>query len=141
MKEAGFFPHTSQSGSAFKGRSTDADAEEAGADADATAEEAGADTDVDADSDADLDTGADASGEGGVGEEGTDNDGIVEVDGTVAALDGFPPFFFVMGWCVGLLEARWAVAGTSAVSVPRTRRPSAQGQGLMGGAGSGGEID
>ena len=101
MKEAGVFPHTSQSGSAFKGRSTDAAAEDAGADADAAAEDAGADTDVDADSDADLDSGADASGEGGVGEEeGTDNDGNVEeVDGTVAAPDGFPPFFFVMGWC------------------------------------------
>ena len=101
MKEAGLFPHTSQSGSAFEGRSTDAADEEAGAEAyaDAADEEAGADTDTGAD--------ADASGEGGVGEEGTDNDGNVEeVDGTVAALDGFPPFFFVMGWCVGLLEAR-----------------------------------
>ena len=38
MKEAGLFPHTSQSGSAFKGRSTDAAAEEAGADADAAGE-------------------------------------------------------------------------------------------------------
>jgi hypothetical protein len=94
MKEAGLFPHTSQSGSAFKGRSTDAAAEEAGVDAVAAAEEEVADA---------------SSGEGGVGEEeeGEDNDGNVEeVDGTVAALDGFPPFFFVMGWCVGLLEAR-----------------------------------
>ena len=91
MKEAGVFPHTSQSGSAFKGRSTDAAAEEAGVDAVAAAEEEVADA---------------ASGEGGVGEEGEDNDGIVEeVDGTVVALDGFPPFFFVMGWCVGVLEA------------------------------------
>ena len=97
MKEAGFFPHTSQSGSAFKGRSTDAVAEEA------RTEEI-TDTDADAVTDAD----ADASGEGGVGdEEGTDNDGDVsEVDGPVAALGGFPPFFFVMGWCVGLLEVR-----------------------------------
>ena len=101
MKVAGVFPHTSQSGSAFKGRSTDAAADEAVVVADATAEEAGADADAAA---ADADASA---GEGGVGEEGTDNDGVVEeVDGTVAALDGFPPFFFVMGWCVGLLEAR-----------------------------------
>ena len=41
-----------------------------------------------------------------------DNDGAVEeVDGTVAALGGFPPFFFVMGWCVGDLEVGRAVAG------------------------------
>ena len=102
MKEAGFFPHTSQSGSAFKGRSADAAGEEAGADADTTAVETGADSD------------ADASGEAGVGEEGTDNDGIVEVDGLVAALDGFPPFFFVMGWCGWCLRSQWTVAGASA---------------------------
>ena len=91
MKEAGVFPHTSQSGSAFKGRSTDAAAEEACADADADAAgEGGVGKGVD--------TAEDVSEEGGVGEEeGTDNDGNVEeVDGTVTALDGFPPFFFVM---------------------------------------------
>ena len=127
MKEAGLFPHTSQSGSAFKGRSTDAAAEEAGADADA-------DADATAGTDTDADTDADASGEGGVGEEeGRDNDGDVEeVDGTVAALDGFPPFFFVMGWCEGLLEVRRTVAGASTASVHHTRRPSAQGQGVAG---------
>ena len=39
--------------------------------------------------------------------EGTDNDGNVEVDELpVAALDRFSPFFFVMGWCVGVLEVR-----------------------------------
>ena len=38
MKEAGLFPHTSQSGSAFKGRSNDAGAEEAGAEEVADAE-------------------------------------------------------------------------------------------------------
>ena len=93
MKEAGLFPHTSQSGSAFKGRSA----------ADAAAEEAGADADADATVGADTEADADASVEGGVGEEeGIDNDGNVEeVDGTVAALDGFSPFFFVMGWILG----------------------------------------
>ena len=123
MKEAGVFPHTSQSGSAFKGRSNDTAAVEAGVDADATAEEEVADADADAVTDAVID----ASGEGGVGEEeGTDNDGNVEeVDGTVAAPDGFPPFFFVMGWCVGVLEVRRAVAGASAASVQHTRRPAA----------------
>ena len=127
MKEAGVFPHTSQSGSAFKGRSADAADEEAGADADATSEEVGADADAAA---ADADASA---GEGGVGEEGTDNDrNVEEVDGPVAALDGFPPFFFVMACCVGLLEARRTVAGASAASVHHTRGPSAQGQGAAG---------
>ena len=105
MKEAGVFPHTSQSGSAFKGRSTDAAAEEAGEDAEAGANadtDAGADANADADADAD----ADSLGEEEVAEEeGTDNDGNVEVDGpSLAALGCFPPFFFVMGWCVGPLE-------------------------------------
>ena len=93
MKEAGFFPHTSQLGSAFKGWSADAADEEAGVDADATA----------------GDTAADASGEGEVGEEGGIDCGagnVEEVDGLDAALDGFPPFFFVMAWCVGVLEVR-----------------------------------
>ena len=49
MKEAGVFPHTSQSGSAFKGRSDDAAAEKAGVDADADAEEEIADADAVAD--------------------------------------------------------------------------------------------
>ena len=95
--------------------------------ADAAEEEAGADTDASGEG-----GGADASGEGGVGVKGTDNDGIVEVDGLVAALDGFSPFFFVMGWCVGLLEARLVVAGASTASVHHTRGPSAQGQGVAG---------
>ena len=68
----------------------------------------------------------DAAEEGVVGEEGVVNDGVVEVDGPVAALGGFPPFFFVMGWCAGVLEARWAVAGAVAASVTRTRGPSAE---------------
>ena len=38
------------------------------------------------------DADADAAGEGVV---------TAEVGGTVAALDGFPPFFFVMVGCVG----------------------------------------
>ena len=71
-------------GSAFKGLSADAADEEAGVDADATAGE----------------TAADASGEGEVGEEGWIDCGaagnVEEVDGLDAALDGFPPFFFVM---------------------------------------------
>ena len=37
---------------------------------------------------------ADTAGEGGVGE--GHNDGVA-IDAPVAALDGFPPFFFVMG--------------------------------------------
>ena len=70
---------------------------------------------------------ADASGEGEGGEAEVDNDGLVEeVDEPVAALDGFSPFFFVMAWCVGVLEARWAVLGASTASVRRTRGPSAQ---------------
>ncbi len=84
------------------GADADANAEEAGADADATAEEAGAD----AGADAGAVTDAAAAGEAGVGEEGRANDGIVAVDEPVAALVCFPPFFFVMGWCVGVLEAR-----------------------------------
>ena len=65
MKEAGVFPHTSQSGSAFKGRSTDAADEEAGVVADADVKD-----EVDAAADAAADADADASREGGVGEEG-----------------------------------------------------------------------
>ena len=40
---------------------------------------------------------ADSAGEGGVGEGHNDAE-VAEVDVPVAALDGFPPFFFVMGW-------------------------------------------
>ena len=70
--------------------------------ADAADKEAGAGTDA-----AGEGGGTDASGEGGVGEEGMDNDGDVEeFDGTVAALGGFPPFFFVMGWLVGAFQVR-----------------------------------
>ena len=65
--------------------------------------------------------GADAAGEGGVGE------GVgADVDGSAAALGAFPPFFFVMGWCVGALEVRRAVAGAVTASVQHTRRPSTQ---------------
>ena len=61
--------------------------------ADAPAEEAGADADADAD--------ADTSGEGEGGE--VDNDGdVAEVDEPVSALDCFPPFFFAMGWVLGV---------------------------------------
>ena len=96
--------------------------------ADAADEEAGAGTDA-----AGEGGGTDASGDAGVGKEGRDNDGIIEeVDELVAALDVFSPFFFVMGWCVGVLEARWAVAGAITVSVHHTRGPSAQGQGVAG---------
>ena len=106
MKEAGLFPHTSQSGSALKGRSTEAAAEEAGTDADADAGTAAEDAGADADED--------EVGEGGVGEEGTVNDGNVEeVDGTAAALDVFPPFFFVMGWCVGVCGSLRSLMGSS----------------------------
>ena len=145
------------------GSDTDRDADreadvedEADADADADSDEedeaAGADADRDADADAEdegdaedeADADADAAGEGGVGEEGIDNDknverNVEEVDGLVAALDGFPPFFFVMGWCVGVLEARRAVAGASAVSVHYTRGPSAQGEGPAREEGLGGQ--
>ena len=88
----------------MKGRSTEAAAEEADTDADAdagtAAEEAGADAD------------ADAVGEGGVGAE-VDNDGNVEVDDPVAALDVFPPFFFVMAWCVGVCGSLRSQMGSS----------------------------
>ena len=57
---------------------------------------------------ADAETGV---GEGGVGEGGHTAEDVAEVDGTVAALDGadadaaaldgFPPFFFVMVGCLG----------------------------------------
>ena len=104
MKVAGFIPHTSQSCSAIKGRSADVADEEAGADADTVAEEAGAEADAAAGEEG-ADADADASGEEGrVGE--VDNDGSVEVDGPVAALGGFSPFFFVMAWYVGVLEGR-----------------------------------
>ena len=71
--KAARFPQTSQSGSAFKGR--DADAADEGA-------VARADADADADEAEAAENGA-------------------EVDGTVAALNGFSPFFFVMAGCVG----------------------------------------
>ena len=74
--------------------------------ADANDEEAGAHTD------------AAGEGEGGGGE--VDNDGeVAEVDVPFAALGGFPSFSFVMGWCGGVLEVRWAVAGASTASVQR----------------------
>ena len=104
-------PQTSQSCSAAAkrgGRSTDdaADAE-AGAPA---AEAEGGDADYEtflaggsADS-ADAEAGADsdAAGEGGGGEEVGTAWTVADVDGTVAALDGFSPFFFVMGWRLGV---------------------------------------
>ena len=62
-----------------------------------------------------------AAGEGGVGAVDTEATHAVPVvdaivDGPIALLDGVPPFFFVMGWCVGVLGVRWAVAGASATS-------------------------
>ena len=93
MKEAGLFPHTSQSGSAFKGRS-----------ADTAAEEADADTDADADADAETGADADAGAGAGAGASGVVGD-VAEVDGPVVVLGCFPPFFFVMGWCVGLFRS------------------------------------
>ena len=93
-------PQSSQSWPSERGGgSADAAAEEEGADAD-TADEAPPSippTNPRAD--------ADAAEEGGGGEGWGDNDGDVEVDGSVAALGGFPPFFFVMGQCGGVLEA------------------------------------
>ena len=59
-----------------------------GGSADAAAKEAGAD--------------ADASGEGGGGEGVGTAEDATDVDGTVAALDGFPPFFFVIVGCLGV---------------------------------------
>ena len=54
-----------------------------------------------------------------------DNDGdVAEVEEPVAALVCFPPFFFVMGWCAGVLEVGRAVAGASTASVHRTRGSS-----------------
>ena len=105
----------------LEGRCADATDDEAGADAAAADEAPPSVTPINPRAD------ADAAGEGGGGEEGTANDGDVdEVDGpSVAALGGFPPFFFVMAWCVGVLCARWAVAGAVAVSVHHTRGPSA----------------
>ena len=80
--------------------SVDAAEEEAGADADAPDEVPPSTPPTNPREDAT----ADAVGEVVVGE--VDNDGDVsEVDGPVAALVCFPPFFFVMGWCVGVLEA------------------------------------
>ena len=109
-------PQTAQSCSAAAARGRGS----AGS-ADAAAEEEVADSDAEADADAD----ADASGEGGgVGEEGTVNDGDVEeVDGPVAALDGFPPFFFVM---VGGLWYR--VSRRSAARASATTGPCSQSQ-------------
>ena len=46
--------------------------------------------------------GADAAGEG-EGEEVDNDDGDAEVgEAPAAALDGFPPFFFVMVGCLGV---------------------------------------
>ena len=109
--EAGL-PQTSQwwLGSAFKGRRGNA----AAAGAAAAGEEKGGEAD-----DEQFFEGADAADEAppsiaaadaareGEGEEG-DNAGDVprvkEVDDPNAALDGFPPFFFVMAWCEGVLD-------------------------------------
>ena len=91
-------PQTSQSWPAERGGgSADVADEEADADVDAVDEAAPSTTPTIPRED------AVAEGEGGEG--WGDNDGDVEVDGSVAALGGFPPFFFVMGWCVGVLEA------------------------------------
>ncbi len=106
----------------MEGGSADVADEEAGADADATDEAPStAPTIPRAD--------ADSAEEGGVGE--VDNDAeVAEFDVPVAALVGFPPFFFVMGWCVGVLEVGCAVSGVSTASVPHTRRQrSARGEG------------
>ena len=64
------------------GRDADEELVMEGGSADAAAKEAGAD--------------ADASGEGGGGEGVGTVEDVADVDGTDAALDGFPPFFFVM---------------------------------------------
>ena len=102
-------PQTSQSCSeaAKRGGSTDAADAEAGGPA-ADAEGGDADDEMfcaggSADSDdaaAGADAGADAAGEGGVGEGVSTAWGVADIDGTVAALDGFPPFFFVMVGCL-----------------------------------------
>ena len=105
-------PQTSQSGSAFGGGSADAADERAGAPA-AAAEGGVADDELvlvegsadAADEEAGADADADAAGEGGVGEGVDTNAGDGdEVDGPVAALDDFPPFFFGMGWCGGVVR-------------------------------------
>ena len=103
-------PQTSQSCSeaAKRGGSTDAaDAAEAGAPAaDAEADAEGGDTD-DTDDELFLAGGsADSDDEEAGEEEGVDNDGNVKVDGPLAALDGFSPFFFVISWCVSVLVVR-----------------------------------
>ena len=112
-------PQTSQSCSAAAeggGGSADAADEKAGADAEADPDDAaregvvgeGGDTaqgvaefdgTVTAPDGADAD--ADSPREGGVGEEGTGDD----VDGPVAALGGFPPFCFIIGWMLGGTES------------------------------------
>ena len=99
-------PQTSQSWLAERGGGSADAADEDALAGGAAAEEEGDDelvleggsADV-ADQEAGAD--ADAAGEGG----GWGDNGDVEVDGPVAALGGFPPFFFVMAWCVGVLEA------------------------------------
>ena len=98
-------PQTSQSCSAAAkrgGRSDDAADAEAGAPA-ADAEGGDADdetflaggsadsADAEAGAGSDADAGADAAGEGGVGEGVGTAEDVADVDGTVAALDGFPP--------------------------------------------------
>ena len=110
-------PQTSQSCSAAakRGGSTDdaADAEAGAAAADAEGGDADDEmvlargradsTDAEAEADVDADVDAAGLGDGGVG-----NDRSVEVDGPAVALGCFPPFFFVMGWYVGILEVRRA---------------------------------
>ena len=81
-----------------------------GGSADVADQEAGADADADAADEAPpsitptkLRADADSAEEGGVGEGHNDAE-VAEFDVPVTALGCFPPFFFVMAWCVGLLE-------------------------------------
>ena len=81
-----------------------------GGSADVADEEAGADADADAADEVPPSitptiprADADSAGEGEGGEGHNDGD-VAEFDVPVAALVGFPSFFFVMAWCVGVLE-------------------------------------
>ena len=109
MKGAGFFPHTSQSGSAFKGRGR-ADAAEEGTEAEeeaeveATAEAAAEATAEAAAGAADVEVGwVEARRlEGGVEDEGENPS--VDGDGLLEAPAFFPPLFFGMVVVCGVVS-------------------------------------
>ncbi len=113
--KAALLPQTSQSASSFGGGTIDAaSGVRAGADADTVDEDPPSITPTN------PRAGADATGEGVVSEGVDTMEDVSEVDG-VAALGGFPPFFF-MAWFGSVLLVRRAVAGATTASVQHALR-------------------